>query len=56
LRDRDVNHRRRADDHYQALVSRRRLWNAMRVTLVLVPALLAVAIGYALGPYLGPLF
>ena len=51
-----MNNRRRADDHYQALVSRRRLWNVMRVTLVLVPALLAVAIGYALGPYLGPLF
>jgi hypothetical protein len=51
-----VNHRRRADDHYQALVSRRRLWTVMRLTLVIVPALLAIAIGYALGPYLGPLF
>ena len=52
----DVNNRRRVDDRYQALISQRRLWNVMRVTLVLVPALLALAIGYALGPYLGPLF
>jgi len=28
----------------------------MRVALTIVPALLALAIGYALGPYLGPLF
>jgi hypothetical protein len=28
----------------------------MRLSLVLVPAVLAVAIGYALGSYLGPLF
>jgi hypothetical protein len=51
-----MNNRRRADDRYQALISQRRLWNLMRVTLVLAPALLALAIGYALGPYLGPLF
>jgi len=51
-----VNHRRRADDHYQALISRRRVWGVMRVALTIVPALLALAIGYALGPYLGPLF
>ena len=51
-----MNNRRRIDDRYQTLMSQRRLWNVMRVTLVLVPAVLALAIGYALGPYLGPLF
>ena len=51
-----MNNRRRVEDRYHALISQRRLWNVMRVTLVLVPALLALAIGFALGPYLGPLF
>jgi hypothetical protein len=51
-----VNKRRRVEDRYDVLRIQSRLWTAMRVALVLVPALLAVGIGYALGPYLGPLF
>ena len=51
-----MNKRRRAEDRYESLLLQRRLWNLMRFSVVLVPALLAVAIGYALGPYLGPLF
>jgi hypothetical protein len=51
-----VNKRRRLEDRYQVLVVQRRLWNVMRFVLVLFPAMLALGIGYALGPYLGPLF
>jgi hypothetical protein len=51
-----VNKRRRLEDRYHVLVLQRRLWNVMRVALVLFPAMLALGIGYALGPYLGPLF
>jgi hypothetical protein len=51
-----VNKRRRLKDRYHVLVLQRRLWNVMRVALVLFPAMLALGIGYALGPYLGPLF
>ena len=52
----DENKGRRIEDRYDALLLQSRLWNLLRVGLVLVPALLAVGIGYALGPYLGPLF
>ena len=51
-----MNKRRRAEDRYHSLLIQSRLWTAIRVALVLFPALLAVGIGYALGPYLGPLF
>jgi hypothetical protein len=51
-----MNKRRRLEDQYDTLLFERRLWTVMRLSLVFVPALLAVAIGYALGPYLGPLF
>jgi hypothetical protein len=56
LEIRNVNKRRRVEDRYEVLLVQKRIWNLMRLSLVLVPALLAVAIGYALGPYLGPLF
>lgn len=51
-----MNKRRRLEDRYHVLVVQRRLWNVMRVALVLFPAMLALGIGYALGPYIGPLF
>jgi hypothetical protein len=51
-----VNKQRRVEDRYHALRVQSRLWTAIRVALALFPALLAVGIGYALGPYLGPLF
>jgi hypothetical protein len=51
-----MNKRRRLEDRYDTLLFERRLWTVMRLSLVFIPALLAVAIGYALGPYLGPLF
>jgi hypothetical protein len=51
-----VNKQRRVEDRYQALRIQSRLWTAMRIAFVLFPALLAVGIGYALGPYIGPLF
>ena len=53
---RHVNKHRRAEDRYHALRTQNRLWTAIRIAIVLVPDLLAVGIGYALGPYLGPLF
>jgi hypothetical protein len=52
----NVNKRRRVEDRYHALRIQSHLWTAMRLALVLFPALLAVGIGYALGPYIGPLF
>jgi hypothetical protein len=51
-----VNKQRRVEDRYQALRIQSRLWTAIRVALAFVPVLLAVGIGYALGPYIGPLF
>jgi len=51
-----MNKRRRLDDQYEALLFQNRLFALMRLSLVLVPALLAIAFGYAIGPYLGPLF
>ena len=51
-----MNKQRRVEDRYRALLIQRQLWNVMRVALVLFPAMLALAIGYAIGPYLGPLF
>jgi hypothetical protein len=51
-----VNKQRRAEDRYHTLRLQSRLWTALHVAIVLVPELLAVAIGYALGPYVGPLF
>ena len=52
----NVNKRRRVEGRYDVLRVQGRLWTAIRVAMVLFPALLAVGIGYALGPYLGPLF
>jgi hypothetical protein len=51
-----MNKRRRLEDQYEALLFQSRLFALMRLSLVLVPALLAIAFGYAIGPYLGPLF
>jgi hypothetical protein len=51
-----MNKRRRLEDQYDALLFQSRLFTLMRLSLVLVPALLALAFGYALAPYLGPLF
>lgn len=51
-----MNKRRRLEDQYDSLLVQSRLFALMRLSLVLVPALLAVAFGYAIGPYLGPLF
>ena len=51
-----MNKRRRLEDQYDALLFQSRLFTLMRLSLVLVPALLAIAFGYAIGPYLGPLF
>jgi len=51
-----MNKRRRLEDRYEVLLFQNRLFALMRLSLVLVPALLAIAFGYAIGPYLGPLF
>jgi hypothetical protein len=51
-----MNKRRRLEDQYDSLLFQSRLFAVMRLSLVLVPALLAIAFGYAIGPYLGPLF